>query len=149
MKEAKVIPLGFWQDLQGDVIIFYSERQCSVYLACWCAAGEPAGFIGHLAFEHASDVRSSRREHPPYRIPQGDRHHSYILEVPDSDWVREYVTRRNLRAPEITLQVSDRHHLVVVGHDIFHEIIAASFTAVTIPNDQVEDRTLRSLIDAA
>ena len=149
MKEAKVIPLEFWQDPQEDVILIYSERQCSVYFACWCAAGMPADFIGHLAFEHASDVRSSWREHPPYRIPQNERHHSYILEVPDSDWVREYVARRNLRAPEVPLQVSDRHHFVVVGHDIFHEIIAASFTAVTIPNDQVADRPLRSLIDAA
>jgi hypothetical protein len=148
MQQATVIPLEFWQDPVNDVILIYSERQCSVYFACWSAAGEPADFIGHLAFEHASDVRSAWREHPPYRIPE-HTHHSYILEIPDSDFVRQYVTFRNLRTPESPITMADRRHFVVVGHDIYHEIVAVGFTATKIPNHEVTDATLRTLIDAA
>ena len=147
MQEAIVIPLEFWQDPVNDCILIYSERQCSVYFGCWSTAGEPADFIGHLAFVHASDVRSAWREHPPYRIPNHP-HHSYILEIPDSDFVRQYVAFRNLRTPESPISMADRHHFVVAGHDIYHEIVAAGFTATTIPNHQVTDATLRTLIDA-
>jgi hypothetical protein len=148
MKDALVIPLEFWQDPVNDVILIYSERQCSVYFACWEAAGVPADFIGHVSFEHASDVHSARREHPPYRIPEHG-YHSFILEVPDSDFVRQYVTFRNLRSPLSRISTSDRHHYVVIGHDIYHEIVAASFTTRTIPNKEVTDTTLRALITAA
>ena len=146
MKEATIIPLKFWQDPNNDVILIYSERQCSVYFACWRSAGEPADFIGQLTFDHASDVRSAWREHPPYRIPSHSCH-SYILEIPDSEFVRQYVAFRNLRSPEFPITAAERHHFVVVGHDIYHEIVAEGFTAETIPNEQVTDPLLRALID--
>ena len=35
MIDATIIPLDFWQAPQGDVILVYSEHECSIYFACW------------------------------------------------------------------------------------------------------------------
>src|SRR5437588_8424600 len=98
MTEATVIPLKNWQDPQGDVVLLYAERECSVFFSCWLSPGEPADYIGQLSFEHASAVRSFGREFLPYRLPKHS-HHSYILTVPDSDMVREYVAYRKQHYP--------------------------------------------------
>ena len=98
MTDAIIIPLAFWQDPQGDVILVYSEHECSVYFACWNGAGEPADFIGRLSFEQASGVRSFRQEHIPYRIPPHSGH-SYILQIPDSELVRDHIAYRQRHYP--------------------------------------------------
>lgn len=132
LPEAVVLPLEFWQDPVNEVLLLYSDLRCSIYFPCWTDSREPADFLGYLEFENASAVRSARREHPPYRVPDHD-HHSYILEIPHSAWV----------------YTPEARHFVVMGHDVYHEIVAASFTATTIPNDQVTDETLRTLIATA
>ena len=143
MTDATIIPLQFWQDPQGDVIIIFSEAECSVYFSCWIATGEPADFIGHISFEHASAVRSFTREFLPYRIASYDCH-SYILQIPDSDLVREHVAYRQRHYPEFPGR--EQQHFVVTGHDIYHEILATSFVARTIPNQDVTDARLQKLI---
>lgn len=144
MTDAIVIPLEFWQDPQGDVILIYSEHECSVYLACWKSTGEPADFIGHLSFEHASVVRSFTREFLPYRLPRHD-HRSYILRIPESELIHEHVAYRQQRYPHMPTLPTPNHY-VVVGHDIYHEILANSLVAGTIPNPNVIDPRLRRLI---
>jgi len=145
MAQVNVIPLEFWKDPQGDIILIFSERECSVYFGCWSAAGEPADFIGHLSFQGASAVRSFRREHLAYRVPNRE-HRSYILSVTDSDFVREHIAYRQRHYPG---DARTRIHYVVVGHDIYHEILAASFTAAKIPKEEITADRLRRLIDFA
>jgi hypothetical protein len=90
MKDANIIPLQFWQDPQGDVILIYGEQECSVYFTCWASAGVDAEFIGNLSFESASAVRSFGWEFIPYQTkPHGQK--SWILELPDSELAREHV----------------------------------------------------------
>jgi hypothetical protein len=148
MMEATVIPLDFWQNPQGDVILVFSENECSVYFGCWSAAGEPADFIGHLMFQNASAARSYGREFLPYRVPKHD-HHSYILSIPDSEFIREQIEYRGQHYPDSRVDTRGRIHYVVAGHDIYHEILAASFTAAKISKLYVTDARLRRLIDAA
>jgi len=145
MTDAVIIPLDSWQDPQGDVVLIYSEYECSVYLACWKAAGVPADYIGHLSFEHASGVRSFAREYLPYRVP-AHSHHSYILRIPDSELVREHIAYRQRHYPNFPSRLSDPNHYVVMGHDIYHEILARHFTASTIPTQDVKDPRLLRLI---
>ncbi len=57
MINANIIPLEFWKDPQSDVIVIFSEGECSVYFSCWTHAGEPADFIGKLSFNGAAAVR--------------------------------------------------------------------------------------------
>ncbi len=143
MTDAIVIPLEFWQDPHGDVILIYSEQECSVYFACWKARGIPAEFIGHLSFR-ASAARSFAREYLPYRVPP-HTHHSYILHIPSSDFVREHTAYRQSHYPN-SPKLPEPNHYVVQGHDIYHEILAYHFTTSTIPNQNVTDPRLLRLI---
>ena len=145
MIDANVIPLQFWQDPQGDVILIYGEHECSVYFNCWASAGVDAEFIGKLSFEGASAVRSFSREFIPYQIePQGEK--SWILQFPDSDLARDRVEYRKKHYPESP--ISEQTQFVVVGHDVYHEILANKFAASTIPKVEVTDARLRRLFAA-
>jgi len=128
MMEANIIPLEFWKDPQSDVILVYGERECSVYFRRWSSAGVPADYIGELSFEGASAVRSFDREFIPYQTKRHEK--SYILQVPDSDLARNRVEYRKRHYPQYL--ISGKTHFVVVGHDIYHEILATKFTAATI-----------------
>src|SRR6516164_848098 len=87
MKTAIRIPIDVWQDPQNDVVLVFSEHECMIYFGCWESAAEPADFIGCISFDRASAVRSYAREFMPYQI-SGPTHHSYILEIPDSEFAK-------------------------------------------------------------
>ena len=143
MINANIIPLEFWRDPQSDVIVIFSEGECSVYFSCWTHAGEPADFIGNFSFNGAAAVRSFDREFNPYQY-EGHRQKFYILQVPDSDLVRDRVEYRKRHYPKNP--IAQRIHYVILGHDIYHEILAASFTASTIPKVEVTESRLLALI---
>lgn len=142
--EAPVVPLKSWQDPQGDIVLIYSEHECSVYFGCWIASGEPADYIGHLSFQSASVVRSFDREFIPYHSPEHN-FHSYILRISDSDLKREYVAYRQKRYPQFSCEPTGHSHFVVVGHDIYHEILAKGFSETTIPAVELNDERLIAL----
>ena len=145
MALATVVPLPFWQDPVGDILLFYSERECCVYFNCWRAAGEPADFLGQLVFEGAVAIRCFGREFLPYEVPTHSSQ-SYLLIIPDSDMVREHAAYRNRHYAGHPGGVPDSKHFVVRGHDIYHEILATKFTAKAIQNDTVSDPRLLQLI---
>ena len=147
MIDAVAIPLEFWQDPQGDVILIYSEHECSVYFACWLTAGEPAAFIGHLSFDHALCVRSFHREFSPYQVSNPGN--SENLRVPDSELVREHLAYRQRHYSHLPTSLVVPNHYVVSGHDIYHEILAVGFKCNRIPNDSVTDPRLVRLITNA
>jgi hypothetical protein len=142
--EATVIPLKSWQDPQGDILLIYSEHECSVFFGCWESSGEPADYICRLSFERASAVRSFRREYIPYRLPEHTAH-SYILRVSNSDLHREHIEYRNRRYPNVGYSTSEHSHFVVVGHDIYHEILATQFAETTIRVSSLTDERLLAL----
>lgn len=145
MKNATVIPLDVWQDPQNDVILIFSEHECSIYFACWRSAGEPANFIGHISFDRVRGVRSYPREYTPYQISEPIPH-SYILQIRDSELVREHIEFRERHYPNSALNVEIPTHYVVLGHDVYHEILASSFKLDTILNESVKDPRLLRLI---
>jgi hypothetical protein len=145
MPNATIIPLKSWQDPQGDIVLLYAERECSIFFPCWLSQGEPADFIGQLSFEHASAVRSFSREFLPYQLPEHS-HHSYILAVPESDMVREHLAYRQHYYPQ--WPGTRRTHYVVVGHDIYHEILATGYTETTISRQEISDERLYRLLGA-
>ncbi len=142
MSTALVIPLRSWQDPQGDVILVYSEHECSVLFACWQSPGEPADYIACLSFQHAAAARSFRREFCPYELPE-HREHSYIIRVQESDLLRDHFHYRERTYPGSP--GADPLHFVVVGHDIYHEVLAVGFSESTIPLAEVTDPRLASL----
>lgn len=141
---AIVIPLEIWQDPQGDIVLIYSERECSIYFGCWIRAGEPADFIAQLSFQGAAICRSFTREFLPYQIQPG-KHHSFVLRVPNSDLIEEHARYRREHYPKERPRPELRHY-VVVGHDIYHEILARDFKVTTIPKKNLSDPRLINLI---
>jgi hypothetical protein len=71
---------------------------------------------------------------------------SYVLQVTDSDLAREYVEYRKLHYPNSPIR--DKTHFVVVGHDIYHEVLATSFSSTKISKAEVNDPRLLKLIAA-
>jgi hypothetical protein len=69
---------------------------------------------------------------------------SYVLKVADSDLASDYVDYRKLHYPEFPLR--ENTHFVVTGHDIYHEILATSFDAITIPKAEITDTRLLRLV---
>ena len=145
MIKAESIPLEVWQDPQSDVILVYSLSECSVYFLCWESGGVPADYLGHLSFQYASLVRSFRREFSPYQA--AELHRSDVLRVLDSDLARDVVKYQESHYPRMPQRTKTHQPLFVVrGHDIYHEILADSFTASKIPKNQVTDPRLLNLI---
>jgi hypothetical protein len=146
MTDAIIVPLDIWQDPQGDVILVYSEYECSVYFNCWTSSAIPADFIAQLSFERASLVQSYRREFLPYRVARHSGH-SYILRIPDSALVRDHTSCRQKHYPNSSrFEHPTPEHYVVVGHDIYHEILAMGFTTTRIPKQSISDHRLLRLI---
>src|SRR5215470_15271824 len=98
MPRSVKMPLEIWQDPQGDVLLVYSEAECSVYFACWNEAGEPADFIGHLTFKQVRAVRSFPREYLPYQ-PEPSSAKSWVIQVFDSELVEEHLAYRKRHYP--------------------------------------------------
>jgi hypothetical protein len=73
----------------------------------------------------------------PINTYEGHGQNSYILQIPDSDSVRDRVEYRKRRYPKTP--IAQRTHYVIPGHDIYHEILAVSFTASTIPKVEVTE----------
>ena len=135
---AAAVPLSCWQDPQGDSVLIYSERECAIFFGCWVSAGEPADYICRLSFERAAAVRSFRREFLPYRVP--------VLPPfahPACRRLRLSSRAGCLSAAALPAVCGPAlQHFVVVGHDIYHEVLAASFTEATIPAADLTDERL-------
>lgn len=142
MERTVQIPLEIWQDPVGDVLLIYSERECSVYFSCWTEAATPANFIGHLIFERAHGVRSFPREYLPYSSPAGDAK-SWVMQVFGSEFIEEYLAYRKRHYP--TGPVTEPSHFVVHGHDIYHEILADRFDVTTVSRNGLTDQRLLRL----
>jgi hypothetical protein len=142
--EATTIPIKSWQDPQGDIVLIYSEHECSIFFGCWVASGEPADYICHLSFQRTAAVRSFPRDFLPYRFPP-DATGPSILYVPDSDLLRELVTYRQRHYPQPPFDPSQYCHFVIHGHDIYHEILATGFSETTIPASELTDERLLAL----
>jgi hypothetical protein len=148
---AKKIPLSSWQDPQGDVVLIYSEFECSIFFACWVQRGVPADYVCLLSFTEAVATRSFPREYTPYEIEPSD-YASYVLEVTDSPWLHEQKRERK-RLDETVYRHNpgrpwNARHFVVTGHDIYHEILAASYMESRIYRADITDPRLLALIDA-
>lgn len=149
------IPLRYWPDPQGDSVLVYSERECSVYRGCWTDAGDPADFIARLDFGHVGAVRSFPREFHPYMAkrdpaapPEVSGHVGFVLAVSDSDFLREHLEYRK-RVYPTSPPDSGMRHFVIAGHDFFHEILADGFSETMVPGVDLKEPRLRALLATA
>jgi hypothetical protein len=145
-EQVVTIPLKVWQDPQGDVVLHVSCKDCTVYFGCWMASGEPAEHLCKLTFEHAWATRSFSSEFTPYKTNSAER--SCIYEIENSTWLNDLSAERLENYPRWREWDKDTyHHYMVIGHDNYIEIIAASFTESMLSYNEAGE--LRRLIDEA
>lgn len=141
--------LTYWQDPQGDVLLFYSERECNIYFGCWVSAGEPADYACKLKFYNTKAIRSYPREFLPYQKKNNNRYHSEIHLVENSDMLEEYRQYRKKNYPNDKRSTENLSHFVIVGHDIYHEILAEKYEEQKIMINETTDARIRKLIENA
>jgi hypothetical protein len=142
MQELAIpIPLQVWLDPQGDVVLKHSRSECIIYFGCWLSAGEPAGYVCELIFDHAWAIRGYRSEYLPYRLKQKGSH-SDIYEIENSTWLKQASEQRARSYPN--WQSWDKkiyHHYVVQGHDNYYELLAAGYTEKKVPYHEAGELT--------
>jgi hypothetical protein len=148
MHEVTIVPLQYWPDPQGDVLLSYSGEECLLHYACWLAPGDPADFICRLSFQKAAVVRAFRREYVPYPIPENARR-GYMLQILNSEFTKEHSAYRQRFYSHIPADTTLRNHYVFCGHDIYYEIFAAGFTETVISQSAITDEKFLALIRSA
>ena len=132
MASGKAITLKYQHEHLEDSVLVYSCAECSVYLIA-STDGAHRSFV-KLTFQGVQCVRSASTDCTPamgiFPEPPGA---SFIAEITDTRWPEEarkaYVYATSSRAPS-------GRHFVVSNHDIFHEILAESFTESLVgPSD--------------
>lgn len=133
---GKAITLKSQHDHIEDSVLVFSCRECSVFLIQDLNSSQPT-FV-ELKFHKAICVRSARTDcTPAIGIYPEQAGVSFIVEITDSQWAVE--AHKAYVYATSTLKPSGRH-FVVSNHDVFHEILAESFTESLVgPEDSQYD----------
>jgi hypothetical protein len=130
--KGRAIPLKYKHDYIEDSILVFSCEKCSVFLIQDATVDSPT--YVELRFDGTMCVRSARTDcTPAIGIYPDQAGASFIVELTGSQWPIEahkaYVYATSPLKPR-------GRHFVVSNHDIFHEILADSFTeAIVRPGD--------------
>lgn len=144
-EKAIEIPLEVWQDPQGDVILNVSERECIVYFGCWNEDSSPADYIGKITFNGCWSTNFTHAEYIEFEHEHS--HHSYILSVIDSQWLKTLVMKHKRLYPNSNKEQIGYKHYVVRGHDVYAEVIALDFSLEKLNREQAGEYA--RLIDEA
>ena len=124
MSEGHAIPLQHQFDWNEDSVLVFTTHGCSVILQA-VLPDEASGFI-ILEFEGALCVRSASTDCSPVTgINRPSDASSWVTVLDTSNWDDEaHRAYRYIGTPK-SIQ---RRHFVVSNHDVFHEILAESFS---------------------
>lgn len=124
MKSGVAIPLKYQHDHIENAVLIYADHQCSVFLLLEGEHAVPS-FV-KIQFEGARCVRSARTDcSPAIGIYPSDPAVSFLVELTNSTWPvdahKAYTYAGSSLKPR-------GKHFVVSNHDVFHEILAESFS---------------------
>jgi hypothetical protein len=134
MKSGIAITLKYQHDHIEDAVLVYSSHECAVYLL---AEGEPAqpSFV-KLQFEDARCVRSACTDcTPAMGIYPSNPGESFLVELTDSKWPIEAHNAYTYAGSSLKPR---GRHFVVSNHDVFHEILAESFSESLVAQGDAE-----------
>lgn len=134
MKSGIAITLKYQHDHIEDAVLVYSSHECFVFLL---AEGEqaPPSFV-KLQFEDARCVRSASTDcSPAMGIYPSNPAESFLVELTDSKWPIEAHNAYTYAGSSLKPR---GRHFVVSNHDVFHEILAESFTESLISQGNAE-----------
>ena len=128
MRSGIAISLTYSHDHLEDAVLVYTVHDCAVYLLANADTVAPS-FV-KLQFDGARCVRSARTDcSPAIGIYPSEPGVCFIVELTDSKWPIE--AHEAYTYVGSTLQPRGRHY-VVSNHDVFHEILAESFSETLI-----------------
>jgi hypothetical protein len=132
MRSGIAISLKYQHNHIEDAVLVYTSQTCAIYLL---AEGEEIvpPFV-KLQFDGARCVRSARTDcSPAIGIYPSEPGASFIVELTDSKWsIEAHEAYTYAGSP---LKARGRHY-VVSNHDVFHEILADSFSeSLVTPGD--------------
>jgi hypothetical protein len=134
MRSGIATTLKYQHDHIEDAVLIYTSHDCIVYLL---AAGEAAAptFI-KLEFEGAQCVRSASTDcSPAIGIYPPEPGASFIVEITDSNWPVE--AHKAYVYAGSTIKPRGKHY-VISNHDVFHEVLADSFSESLIVHGCME-----------
>ncbi|MEG0936483.1 MAG: hypothetical protein RSE32_13160 [Comamonas sp.] len=124
MHSGIAIPLKYRHNHIEDAALLYTSIYCIVYLLAESIAEAPS-FV-KLQFEGARCVRSARTDcSPAIGIYPSDPEASFIVELNNSNWPTE--AHKSYTYQNSALKPRGKHY-VVSNHDVFHEILADTFS---------------------
>lgn len=128
MRSGIAIPLEYRYNHIEDAALIYTSRSCIVYLPAEDNAETPS-FV-KLQFEGARCARSASTDcSPAIGIYPSNPETSFIVELTDSNWASEF--QKTYTYVKSALKPRGKHY-VVSSHDVFHEILADTFTEYLI-----------------
>ncbi|MBN9368565.1 MAG: hypothetical protein J0H59_16245 [Comamonadaceae bacterium] len=133
MRSGIAISLKYQHDHIEDAVLVYTSQDCAVYLLVESGAIKPS-FV-KLLFEGARSVRSARTNCSPAIGIYPEQGTSFIVELTDSQWPIE--AHKAYTYAGSPLKPRGRHY-VVSNHDVFHEILADSFSEELITQGDYE-----------
>jgi hypothetical protein len=130
VRSGTAITLKYQHDHIEDSVLVFSSQECSVLLLV--SADEEIKSFVKLDFDKAMCTRSARTDcSPAIGIYPKEAGVSFIVELTESTWPIE--AHKSYVYADSNLKPRGRH-FVVSNHDVFHEILADSFTETLVEN---------------
>lgn len=137
MQAGTAITLKYQHDYIEDSVLIYTCEECAVYLL----SDEKDSFV-KLKFNKARCIRSARTDcSPAIGIYPKESGVSFIVELTKSNWPVEAHNSYTYSGSKLKPR---GRHFVVTNHDIFHEILAESFTEHKIEPNDLEFNVIKS-----
>ena len=134
MKSGTAITLKYQHHHIEDAVLVYSSQECSVFLLAESEQAAPS-FV-KIQFEGARCVRSARTDcSPAIGIYPSNLGESFLVELTDSKWPIEAHNAYTYAGSPLKPR---GRHFVVSNHDVFHEILAESFSESLIAQGEAE-----------
>lgn len=134
MRAGIAIPLQYQHNHIEDAVLIYTGRRCAVYFLAENEGPEPS-FV-KLQFVRARCVRSAATDvSPAIGIYPSEPGVSSIVEITDSRWAVE--AHQAYTYAGSSLRPRGRH-FVISNHDVFHEILAESFSESLVAQGDAE-----------
>ncbi len=141
MRKGSAIPLVYRHNHIEEALLVYSSQACSVYLL---ADGQEEPAFVRLKFDGVQCVRSAATDcSPAIGIYPEESGVSFIVELTETTWPIE--ARRDYKYATSAIQPRGRH-FVVSNHDIFHEVLADSFSESLVRAGSTEHAFVSMLV---
>lgn len=134
MQSGVALTLKYNHDYIEDSVIVFSCNRCSIYLRAEVKQF-PSSFV-KLQFDGVQCSRSARTDcSPAIKVCSKEPGASFIVELIESNWPAEANKSYVYAGSSVKREY---RHFVITNHDIFHEVLAETFTESIVQQGDLE-----------